>query len=110
MDEREAAHAAFRCVQPNQIQAAHVGAMEQVSEVDLFECGRSTRNAHRTSRGSSSSGRRGERSDWASPNPPILVHFGDSDFEAKYHTLIEKIGEWRATAGRVESIDLRFKP
>ena len=37
-----------------------------------------------------------------------LVHFGDSDFEAKYQTLIENIGQWRAKAGRVESVDLRF--
>ena len=39
---------------------------------------------------------------------PILVHFGDSDFESKYQTLLDNIGQWRATAGRVESVDLRF--
>ena len=36
------------------------------------------------------------------------MHFGDSDFEAKYQTLIDKMAQWRATAGRVESVDLRF--
>jgi cell division protein FtsQ len=39
---------------------------------------------------------------------PLLVHFGDGDFEAKYQTLIEKIGEVRAKVGPLESVDLRF--
>ena len=46
--------------------------------------------------------------DWGQTESPLLVHFGDSDFEAKYRTLLENIGQWRATAGRVESVDLRF--
>jgi hypothetical protein len=46
--------------------------------------------------------------DWGQTEAPLVVHFGDSDFEAKYRTLIENIGQWRATAGRVESVDLRF--
>ena len=37
-----------------------------------------------------------------------LVHFGDGDFESKYETLMDKMGQWRAAAGRVESVDLRF--
>ena len=44
----------------------------------------------------------------AQSDSPVLVHFGDSDFEAKYRTLLENIGQWRATTGRVESVDLRF--
>jgi len=36
------------------------------------------------------------------------VHFGDSDFASKYQTLAEDIGQWRARAGSVESVDLRF--
>jgi hypothetical protein len=39
---------------------------------------------------------------------PLLVHFGDGDFQAKYQTLLEKIGDVRAKLGSVESIDLRF--
>jgi cell division protein FtsQ len=39
---------------------------------------------------------------------PVLVHFGDNDFEAKYRTLLDGIGQWRAKTGRVESVDLRF--
>jgi hypothetical protein len=46
--------------------------------------------------------------DWGQTETPLLVHFGDSDFEGKYRTLLENIGQWRATAGRVESVDLRF--
>ena len=42
------------------------------------------------------------------PRFAILVHFGDSDFGAKYQSLVDNIAQWRATAGRVESVDLRF--
>ncbi|HUO35225.1 MAG TPA: hypothetical protein VMU43_09560, partial [Candidatus Acidoferrum sp.] len=45
---------------------------------------------------------------WGASEAPIKVHFGDSDFAAKYRTLLDKIGEWRATVGRIESVDLRF--
>jgi cell division protein FtsQ len=41
-------------------------------------------------------------------DPPVLVHFGDGDFGAKYETLVQDIGQWRATVGRVESVDLRY--
>jgi cell division protein FtsQ len=39
---------------------------------------------------------------------PIVVHFGDVDFGSKFRVLVENIGQWRAAAGRVESVDLRF--
>jgi len=39
---------------------------------------------------------------------PIAVHFGDSDFVNKYRLLVDNIGPWRLSAGRVESVDLRF--
>lgn len=39
---------------------------------------------------------------------PLLVRFGDSDFVNKYRLLIENIGHWRSSVGRVESVDLRF--
>src|SRR5690348_9648274 len=38
---------------------------------------------------------------------PIWVHFGNSDFVNKYRLLAENLAQWRASAGRVESIDLR---
>jgi cell division protein FtsQ len=38
----------------------------------------------------------------------ILVHFGDSDFGNRYRLLAENIDQWRAGAGSVDSVDLRF--
>jgi len=39
---------------------------------------------------------------------PVLVHFGDSDFGNRYRLLTENIDQWRQSAGRVDSVDLRF--
>jgi len=39
---------------------------------------------------------------------PVLVHFGDSDFANRYRLLVENIDQWRTSAGRVDSVDLRF--
>ena len=39
---------------------------------------------------------------------PILVHFGNADFGSRYHLLAENIDQWRASAGSVDSVDLRF--
>lgn len=39
---------------------------------------------------------------------PVLVHFGNKDFDSKYKILLENLGQWRIAAGRVESVDLRF--
>jgi hypothetical protein len=38
----------------------------------------------------------------------LLVHFGNKDFDTKFRVLVENIAQWRATAGRVDSVDLRF--
>lgn len=39
----------------------------------------------------------------------VLVHFGAGDFDDKFRMFVENIGPWRAAAGRVESVDLRFE-
>lgn len=39
---------------------------------------------------------------------PVLVHFGNKDFDSKYKVFLENLGQWRIAAGRVESVDLRF--
>lgn len=39
----------------------------------------------------------------------VLVHFGSSDFGGKFRLLLENYPQWSAAAGRVESIDLRFR-
>jgi cell division protein FtsQ len=68
---------------------------DHISEVDLFDATdiRATLNGLGAAAGNSS---------------PILVHFGDSDFANRYHLLAENIDQWRASAGRVDSVDLRF--
>jgi cell division protein FtsQ len=105
MDERERRMQLFAGFS-QQIQAAHVGAMEQVSEVDLSDAEDLRATLTGLPGGSAPGGV--TAGDWGQTESPLLVHFGDSDFEAKYRTLVENIGQWRATAGRVESVDLRF--
>ncbi|MGD0956241.1 MAG: FtsQ-type POTRA domain-containing protein [Candidatus Acidiferrales bacterium] len=92
-----------------QIESARAGATEQVSEVDLSD-GQDVRatlsGLQRASAGESSDA--ASPGEWGQADAPVVVHFGDGDFAAKYQTLVENIGQWRATAGRVESVDLRF--
>ncbi len=107
-----------------QLDLARAGAVEEVSEVDLSDAhdlrasltglqtggalaAASTAPASSTA-GSSADSPSESSENWGDADAPILVHFGDSDFEAKYETLIDKMAQWRATAGRVESVDLRF--
>jgi cell division protein FtsQ len=90
-----------------QVESARAGAMDQVSEVDLNEA----KDLRATISGlqvvNTSAG--GAANDaWGNADAPIVVHFGDSDFQSKYLTVLNDIGQWRAAAGRVESVDLRF--
>jgi len=93
-----------------QIDSAHAGAMEQVSEVDLSD----EHDVRATISGLQGGFAPGDASSpdasqgGVSVDAPVTVHFGDSDFADKYQTLIEDIGQWRAKAGRIESVDLRF--
>jgi cell division protein FtsQ len=77
------------------IESVQPGAEDHVSEADLSDASdlRATLTGLGTSSGSA---------------PPILVHFGDSDFGNRYHLLAENIDQWRASAGSVDSVDLRF--
>ena len=47
-----------------------------------------------------------------SPSPgsaqAVLVHFGSSDFGLRFRTVLDNYAQW-AAAGRISSIDLRFK-
>jgi cell division protein FtsQ len=78
-----------------EIERAQPGAADHVSEVDITEASdlRATLTGMGTTSGNAS---------------PILVHFGDSDFGNRYHLLAENIDQWRASAGSVDSVDLRF--
>ncbi len=90
-----------------QVEAARGGAMDQVSEVDLTEA----KDLRATISGlqvANSSGGASANDAWGNTDAPIIVHFGDSDFQSKYLTVLNDIGQWRAAAGRVESVDLRF--
>ncbi len=82
-----------------QIETAHAGALDQVSEVDLTD----DHDLRATLTGLGGTDASENQID-----APVLVHFGDSDFAAKYQTLVEDIAQWRAKAGPVESVDLRF--
>ncbi len=77
------------------IEQAQPGAADHVSEVDLSDATdlRATLTGMGVQAGSAS---------------PVLVHFGDSDFGNRYHLLAENIDQWRASAGSVDSVDLRF--
>jgi cell division protein FtsQ len=78
-----------------EIEHALPGADDHISEVDLSDA--TDIRATLTGLGAA-----------AGNSLPILVHFGDSDFANRYHLLAENIDQWRASAGRVDSVDLRF--
>lgn len=83
-----------------EVELARHGAAEQVSEADLAEA----TDLRATLAGMPELGdpaKDGQAS--------VLVHFGSSDFQSKFRTLVDNISQWRAAAGRVESIDLRFE-
>jgi cell division protein FtsQ len=77
------------------IERIQPGATDHVSEADLSDAAdlRATLTGIGTSSGNAA---------------PILVHFGDADFGSRYHLLAENIDQWRASAGSVDSVDLRF--
>jgi len=39
----------------------------------------------------------------------VLVHFGAAEFGPRFRLLLDNFAQWQAQAGRVSSIDLRFK-
>lgn len=78
----------------SEIDLSHPGASDQVSEVNLADA-QDLRAALAGLPG-------------LEDQAPVQVHFGDADFGSKYRVLLDNIGQWRASAGRVESVDLRF--
>ncbi len=81
------------------IEMIRPGAADQVSEVDLSDA----KDVRAVLAGVLGTGL------LASENrSPVLVHFGDSDFVNKFRLYVENIAQWRASAGRVESVDLRY--
>ncbi len=88
------------------IDAARPGASEMVSEVEVQD----VTDLKATLQGLPPAGGKlaGPNPAWTEADGPLFVHFGDRDFQARYQTLLDNLGQWRATAGRVESVDLRF--
>jgi cell division protein FtsQ len=82
-----------------EIELIRPGAADHVSEVDLSD-GRDLRAVLAEIAGLSAAG--------VGDQGPVLVHFGDNDFVNKFRVFVENIGQWRASAGLVESVDLRF--
>ncbi len=78
-----------------EIELAQPGADDRISEVDLSD----PSDLRVTLSGLGSA---------PSKASPILVHFGDSNFGNRYRLLSENIDQWRAGAGSVDSVDLRF--
>jgi cell division protein FtsQ len=83
----------------DQLEESRAGALEQVSEVDLSDANDLVATIDGPPKSDTS---------WGQDTGPIVVHFGDTDFGGKYATLLDNIRQWRATAGRIESVDLRF--
>ena len=44
----------------------------------------------------------------ATDSQAVTIHFGNSDFTAKYRMLVENFAQWQANAGHVQSIDLQY--
>jgi len=100
LDEREKRMQLFAGFS-QQVEDARAGAMQQMSEVDLSDANDliTTIDGLPKSEADSAQGQ---------GDGPIVVHFGNTDFGGKYATLLDNISQWRATAGRIESVDLRF--
>lgn len=90
-----------------QIESVRPDAIDQISEVDLSDA----HDLRATLTGFESTVASASTADSQAPqhvDTPVLVHFGDSDFAGKYQTLVEEFNDWRAEAGAIESVDLRF--
>jgi hypothetical protein len=85
----------------HEIEDTRSGAMDQVSEIDLSDAS----DLVATIDGLPDSA---ADTSWLKTEGPIEVHFGDTDFGGKYGTLLDDVQQWRAAAGHIESVDLRF--
>jgi len=81
------------------IELIRPGAGDTVSEVDLSDA----KDVRATLTGTS-----GAAAGAPADLRALLVHFGDGDFANKYRLFIQNMAQWRASAGRVDSVDLRF--
>lgn len=82
-----------------EIELARAGATDQISEVDLSD----PSDVRVTLADVPELGNPA-----AEGQASVLVHFGEKDFTQKFRVFVENIAQWRATVGRVDSVDLRF--
>ncbi len=82
-----------------EIELARSGATDQVSEVDLTD----PNDLRATLADVPELGNPA-----AEGQASVLVHFGEKDFTSKFRAFVENVAQWRATVGRLESVDLRF--
>lgn len=90
-----------------QVESVRSDAVDRISEVDLSD----DHDLRATLTGFESAVVAAATPDSQPPqrlDAPVLVHFGDSDFAGKYQTLVQDFNDWRAEAGAIESVDLRF--
>lgn len=83
-----------------EIESVRGGASELLSEVDLSSADDLRAMMVPPDSGSSGAPEGGRA---------VLVHFGSSEFEPRFRLLLDNFAQWEAQAGRVSSIDLRFK-
>jgi cell division protein FtsQ len=99
LDEREKRMQLFVGFE-KQLEDTRAGALERVSEVDLSDANDLIATIEGLEKVPA------DDNSWTQAD--VVVHFGNTDFGGKYGTLLENISQWRATAGRIESVDLRF--
>jgi cell division protein FtsQ len=83
-----------------ELEGVHAGSSDLLSEVDLSSA------EDLRAMLVPPAGNAGARAEGAQA---VLVHFGSSDFGPRFRLLLENYAQWQAQAGRVSSIDLRFK-
>jgi cell division protein FtsQ len=105
LEEREQRMQAFSGFM-QQVESVRARSGEEVSEVDLSDSN-DLRATILGLQGAAISSRNSAGAPSQS-DAPLLVHFGDSDYQGKYRTLLDNIGTYRARSGRLESLDMRF--
>ena len=90
-----------------EIEGVRAGSAELLSEVDLSSA--EDLRAMMLPPAAAASANAGGGPVAAAEPQAVLVHFGASDFGARFRLLLENFAHWQSQAGRVASIDLRFK-
>jgi cell division protein FtsQ len=85
-----------------QIDLAHPGSSNRVSEVDLSD-GADVRATFARLADLDPAAAGDTRQDGA-----VVIQFGDRDFQDKFRMLLENLEQWRVSVGKIEAVDMRF--